>query len=205
MVEILESSYEEGARGFHIFSYGKMCDAAKIMLETHSDYVITGSTLPSFAGPDPLIEDLVDVGAKIIFIHASLSDKKETELFKLIDKVSSRGVIPGIAVHTPIPTLEFNLENAKHVKCYLVPFAVNGYMMENQKKLEEMVDINKDKSFFGMKTLAAGSVDAEKAYNYISEHNICSVIIGQVDIQESKLSTKTALEALSKKNCQLNS
>jgi hypothetical protein len=196
MVEILKASYEAGARGFHTFSYGKMCDAAKIMQETYDDYVITGGTLPSFAGPDPLIEDLIDAGAKLIFIHASVSDKKESELFKLIDDVTSRGVIPGIAVHNPVPTLEFALENANNIKCFLVPFAVNGFMMGDQKRLEELVDNNKDKSFFGMKTLAAGSVDAQEAFNYISKHNICSVIIGQVDVEEAKLSTKIALESL---------
>ncbi len=195
MLEILEASYEAGARGFHGVPLGKIGEAAKIMIETHGDYVYVGS---SFPGPDPMLEDTIDVGAKIIFIHASVSDKKDNKFLKLLDDISSRDVIPGIAVHNPVPTLEFALENVKDLNCFLVPINARGFLMGNKKQLEELVDDNKDKYFFGMKTLAAGKVGPKKAFEYISKHNICFVILGQVDVEEAIVSTKVALEALKK-------
>jgi len=196
MLEIMEATYEVGARGFHGVPIGKMGEAAKIMVETHDDYVVVGSCFPE---PNSMLDEVIKMDPKIIFLHASISDKKDNDFLKMVDEVSSRGFIPGIAVHNPVPTLKFTLENAKDVKSFLVPFNARGFMMGKKKELEELVDNNKDKAFFGMKTLVAGRLKPIKAYNYIAQHNICSIIIGQVDIEEAKLSTEVALETLQNK------
>ncbi len=195
VLEILEASYKAGGRGIEIITAGKISEAAKIMKETHTDFVITGSTFP---GPDPMIEKLIELDTKIIFIHGMVSDKKDTKLMKLVEDVSSRGVIPGIAAHNPVSTLEYALENLPDVKVFLIPFNKRGMLMGNKRKLEEIVDNAKNCSFVGMKTLAAGKLDPKKAYEYISKHNICAVAIGMVATEEAEISTKVALEALSK-------
>ena len=51
VLEILQASYEVGGRGIELVPAGKVTEAAKIMVEIHNDFVITGSTFP---GPDPL-------------------------------------------------------------------------------------------------------------------------------------------------------
>jgi hypothetical protein len=201
MLEILEASYNAGGRGIEVcvegcIAPGKICEAARIMKETHDDYVITGSTYP---GSDPLIEDLIDIEAKIIFVHASISDRMGKSLKKLLDDISSRGIIAGIAVHNPISTLTFAFEKLKNANIFLVPFNADGFIMGNQKKLETLIDNKKDSFFIGMKTLAAGNLNPSKAFDYISKHNICSVTIGMVTIQEAEQSTKCALERLTQK------
>jgi len=50
----------------------------------------------------------------------------------------------------------------------------------------------------GMKTLDTGRLEPEKAFEYISNHNICAVAIGMVEVEEAKSSTKIALKALQK-------
>ena len=195
VLEILEACYKAGGRGIEIIPIGKIGKATKIMKETHNDFVITGSTFP---GPDPLIEELIDVDAKIIFAHGIVSDKRDDKLIKMVDDIKSRGVIPGIAAHNPVSTLEFALENLPEVKAFLIPFNAKGMFMGNQKDLEELVDKNKHCSFVGMKTLAAGKLNPNEAYEYISKHNICAVTIGMVTTEEAEISTKVALEALSK-------
>lgn len=192
ILKIMEVTYKVGARGFHGVPIGKMGEAAKIMVETHDDFVVVGSCFPE---PNSMLEEVIKMDPKIIFLHASISDKKDNDFLKMVDEVSSRGFLPGIAVHNPVPTLKFSLENAKDVKCFLVPFNARGFMMGKRKELEELVDNNTDKAFFGMKTLVAGKLKLEKAYEYIKQHNICSVVIGQVDVEEAKASTKVALEA----------
>ncbi|TFG01869.1 MAG: hypothetical protein EU540_02710 [Promethearchaeota archaeon] len=194
VLEILEACYKAGGRGIEIVPIGKIGKATKIMKETHNDFVVTGSTFP---GPDPLIEDLIDIEAKIIFAHGIVSDKKDDKLVKMVDDIKSRGVIPGIAAHNPVSTLEYALENLPDVKVFLIPFNKRGMFMGYKKKLEEIVDNTKNCSFVGMKTLAAGKLDPKKAYEYISKHNICAVTIGMVTTEEAEISTKIALETLS--------
>ena len=86
MLEILEASYNAGGRGIEVcvegcIPPGKICEAARIMKENHDDYVVTGSTYP---GSDPLIEDLIEIEANIIFVHASVSDRMNKNLKKLV-------------------------------------------------------------------------------------------------------------------------
>jgi hypothetical protein len=196
ILEILEACYQVGGRGIEAIPAGKIPDAIKIFSETHDDFVVTGSTFP---GPDPLIDDLVEMNAQIIFVHASVSDQKNERLTRLLEQVSSRGVIPGIAVHNPVSTLNYAFENLPEIKTFLIPFNAKGIFMGNQKEVENLVDSHLDCSFMGMKTLGAGKVDPETAYAYIAEHNICCAAIGMVSSEEVNITTKFALEGLKKK------
>ena len=193
VLEILEASYEAGGRGIELVPAGKVGEAAKIMVETHNDFVITGSTFP---GPDPLIDELAKLDAKLIFAHGMVSDKKDEKLVNLIDEIESLGIIPGVAAHNPVSTLEYAFENLPSVKTFLIPFNAQGMFMGDQKKLEQIIDNHKDQHFIGMKTLAAGKLDLEKAFDYISQHNICCVSIGMVTLEEAKISTEIALKTL---------
>ena len=197
ILEILEACYQTGGRGIEVIPAGKISEAIKTFSETHDDFVVTGSTFP---GPDPLIDDLVEMDAQIIFVHASVSDQKNERLSQLLDDVSSRGVIPGIALHNPVSTLNYVFENLAEIKTFLIPFNANGIFMGNQKEVETLVDSHLDCSFMGMKTLGAGKIDPETAYAYVKEHNICCAAIGMVSLEEVNITTKFALEGLKKKN-----
>jgi len=195
ILEILEACYQVGGRGIEAIPAGKIPDAIKIFSETHDDFVVTGSTFP---GPDPLIDDLVEMNAQIIFVHASVSDQKNERLTRLLEQVSSRGVIPGIAIHNPVSTLNYAFENLPEIKTFLIPFNAKGIFMGNQKEVENLVDSHLNCSFMVMKTLGAGKIDPTKAYAYISKHNISCATIGMVTIEEAQISTEIALKALGK-------
>ncbi|MFX0041538.1 MAG: hypothetical protein ACFE8L_01385 [Candidatus Hodarchaeota archaeon] len=196
MLEILETSYQAGARGIEVIPTGKILEAAKIMVDTYSDYVITGSTYP---GINPKIEALIENGAKLIFVHAIISDRKDNIMIELLDAISSRGTIPGIATHEPISMIRYVIENNLNVRVFLIPFNANRKFMGNAKELEELVDNTNEYYFIGMKTLAAGAITPKIAFDYISRHNICAVTIGMVTKQQAEESTKIALKALSGK------
>jgi len=195
VLEILEACYEAGGRGIELVPAGKVSEAARIMAETHDDFIITGST---FHGPDPLIEELAKLEAKLIFAHGMISDKKDDKLIKLLEDIKSRGIIPGIAAHNPVSTLEYAFEHIPYVKAFLIPFNARGMFMGEQKKLENIVNSHKDHYFIGMKTLAVGKLDPLKAFEYISKHNICCSTIGMVTVEEAKISTEIALNVLQK-------
>ncbi len=191
----MEASYEAGGRGIELILAGKVGEAAKIMAETYEDYIITGSTFP---GHDPLIDELAELDAKLIFAHGMVADKKDEKLETLIEDIKSRGIIPGIAAHNPVSTLEYAFENIPAVKAFLIPFNAQGLFMGDQKKLEKIVDSHKNHHFIGMKTLAAGKLDPKQAFDYISKHNICCVSIGMVTVEEAKDSSEIALKILQK-------
>lgn len=117
----------------------------------------------------------------------------------LLDDINSRGVIPGIAAHDPVTTINYAVENSLNVKAFLVPFNQSGEFLEDIENLEKLVDSTSNYYFIGMKTLAAGKIDPKTAYDYISKHNIHGVTIGMVNIQDAQSSTKFALEFLNKK------
>ena len=167
------------------------------MSEIHSDYIITGSTYP---GENSGIEELVKVGAKLIFVHGIVSDRRGGKLLRLLDDISGYGIIPGIATHDPIPTVKYCIENSLSVRVFLIPFNANGMLMGDVKKLELIVDKTKNFHFIGMKTLAAGEIEPEVAYQYIANHNICAVTIGMVNKQQAVESTKIALKAFNNKS-----
>jgi hypothetical protein len=194
MLEILEAAYQSGARGIEAVPLGKIMEATKIMTETHDDYVITASSAPGRHRAS--IKELIDSNAKLIFLHGMVSDGRSNKMEKLLDLIDSNGVIPGIATHEPIPTIKYCKENSLNVKAFLIPFNSKGSMMGNSKELVELVDKTKEYSFIGMKTLAAGSITPEIAYEYISQHNICAVSIGMVSVKQAQESTSLALKKL---------
>ncbi len=197
ILEILEACYQIGGRGIEVIPAGKISEAIKIFREAHNDFVVTGSTFP---GSDPLIDDLVEMNAQIIFVHASVSDQKNERLTRILDEVSSRGVIPGMAVHNPVSTLNYAFENLPEIKTFLIPFNAKGIFMGNQKEVENLVDSHKDCAFMAMKTLGAGKIDPEIAYAYIAKHNIRCATIGMVSIEEVNITTKYALKGLNRGN-----
>ena len=196
MLEILEASYAKGARGIEAIPSGKIMEAAQIMSETHNDYIITGSTYPDF---DPRIDILIEKGAKLIFVHGMISDYKGTNLSQVLDEISGYGIIPGVATHDPIPTIRYCLENSLNVRVFLIPFNANGFLMGNAKELEKIVDSTKNFSFIAMKTLAAGDIKPDIAFQYIANHNVCAVTIGMVTKQQAEESTEIALKSLKNK------
>ena len=50
-----------------------------------------------------------------------------------------------------------------------------------------------------MKTLAAGDIKPDIAFQYIANHNVCAVTIGMVTKQQAEESTEIALKSLKNK------
>lgn len=197
IIEILETGYQYGARGVEAIPLGKIMEACCIMSEIHNDYIITGSTYPE---KNSGIEALIKAEAKIIFVHGMIADKKGRELSNLLDDIVSQGIIPGIATHEPISTINYVIDKKLNVKVFLIPFNASGAFMGDLRGLEQIVDNTSNYYFIGMKTLAAGNLEPAEAFDYIAKHNICAVTIGMVTKDEAKISTQIALQVLASRN-----
>ncbi|MHA1268271.1 MAG: hypothetical protein ACTSPY_00670 [Candidatus Helarchaeota archaeon] len=182
MSELMTRAYECGALGVEMVDVGKIFEAIKLVRKKISSYTVIASTHWSNLN----IQKLVDVcKSKVIFLHGSISDKRELETINnFFDQIKEyKNVIPGIATHEPVRTIQFIQENKINCDIFLIPFNKAGFLMDDKRKLEEIVD-NNSASFIAMKPLAAGRLHPDEAFEYITEHNISGAAIGLVSIKE---------------------
>ncbi|MHA1380759.1 MAG: hypothetical protein ACTSRG_20525 [Candidatus Helarchaeota archaeon] len=192
--DLLISSAENGGMGIEIVPVGRIAEAIAVVQKKFPNFTVTGST---YWEAPYRIDKLNDLDAEIIFIHGAIADRRNSkELRTIIQKIRGFNKIPGIATHNPTKTIPFIQNSGLDCPAILVPFNKLGFFMEHQKILEDIVD-NSDKFFVAMKSLAAGRIKPEEAYQYIKEHNISAVAIGMVTKQEIEESVLIALEKLS--------
>ena len=196
MIKILKASYQAGARGIEAIPLGGILKAAKKMKEIHTDYVIAGST---YTGRKSGINELIEAGARLIFVHGMVSDRKGEKLINLVEKINSRGILSGIATHDPINTINHVRENKVQISSFLIPFNATGKFMQDQERLEAIVDETREYSFIAMKTLAAGKIKPKDAFEYVGNHNIDGASIGMVTEKQARESTQIALKCLQKR------
>ncbi|MHA1264078.1 MAG: hypothetical protein ACTSRS_02485 [Candidatus Helarchaeota archaeon] len=184
MAQLMMYGYRKGAMGAEVIPAGAILEAAQIAKNQCPNFTILGSTLWERIDNYFHIDDLIDIDAKIIFLHGSISDNREFTLIKpLLKKIRLAGKIPGIATHYPLQTIPFIMDNNLDCPAILLPFNRRGDFMGNQPALEELVD-STDFFYVAMKSLAAGKIPPQKAFSYLAEHNISAVAIGMVTEDE---------------------
>lgn len=197
VAELLIVCAENGCNGIEMIPIGRIPEAVKLIKDRFPEFTVLGST---YWSKPYRIDELNEYGAKIIFIHGSIADRRNIEEIEiLIKKIRNCDKIPGIATHEPIKTIPFIENSGLDCPAILTPFNKLGLFMENQKELENIVD-HSDKFIMGMKTLAAGRLKPKEAYKYIKEHNISAVAIGMVSEEEIKETVPIALENLSNRS-----
>ena len=196
MAYLMEKAYNLGAKGVEIVPVGKIIDAINIMKSNYPDYIVLASTHWSEIN----IQELAEVyKSKVIFLHGNLSDKRNKTMIKnIFNEISSYSVIPGIATHEPVSTLQFIINNNINCDIFLIPFNKAGFLMQNKNKLEDIVD-NSNKKFIAMKPLAAGQLSPQEAFEYISQHNISGVAVGLVYEEEINETVPIAIEKIGNK------
>jgi len=190
----MEVAYAAGGAGAHIIPEGAIPEAVRMVRGKFFDFIVYGSLLPPKI--DEGIEELVSLDSKIIFLHGEISDAGRLEvILDLMEKIKSRGVIPGVATHrNPPDTLKLLVENRIDVPV-LIPFNKLGFAMGNKERLENMVDRGSFQCI-GMKTLAAGMISPDEAFDYVSKHNIKAVTFGAVAEKEVKETIASAFRFL---------
>ena len=184
MAKLMRECYKNGAKGVEVIPAGQILKAASITQQAYPDFSIIASTLWESRDNEFLINDLIKADAKIIFLHGTISDRRNLNLIKpLLAKVRGAGKIPGMATHDPLQTIPFIQQNKLDCSAILLPFNVRGEFMGNQRAVEELVD-SLEYFFVAMKSLAAGSIPPKKAFPYLGQHNISAVTVGMVTEEE---------------------
>ncbi|MFX1293728.1 MAG: hypothetical protein ACFFD2_02545 [Promethearchaeota archaeon] len=184
MIKLMLFSYKQGAKGVEAIPTGQILAASLQVKQIQPDFTILGSTLWESRVNYFLIDELITADAKIIFLHGSISDRRDIKLISvLLSKIRAAGKIPGMATHYPVQTINFIHQNQLDCPAILLPFNVNGEFMGDQKAVEELVN-SLDYFFIAMKPLAAGKIPPKKAFSYLGEHNISAVTVGMVTEEE---------------------
>ncbi len=184
MANLMQLSYEYGAKGVEVIPAGQILTAALLTQEKYPEFTILGSTFWERGKNDFRISELIKADTKIIFLHGSISDQRDLHLIRpLLSKIREAGNIPGMATHYPLYTIPFIQKNKLDCPAILLPFNYRGEFMGNQKAVEEIVD-SMEYFFVAMKPLAAGKIPPRKAFPYLGKHNISAVTIGMVTEEE---------------------
>lgn len=196
MAKMMKECYTQGSRGVEAIPAGQILAAVEQVRQDYPDFHLIAST---YWDPSNLkIEELAQSHAQLIFIHGAVADKRDHSLLtSILKQIRDIGALPGIATHDPANTISFVQEKQLDCPVMLIPFNINGYAMGQQKVVEDLVD-NSDLTFIGMKTLAAGQIRPQKAFDYISQHRIAGVAIGMVTEDEINETVPIALKALTK-------
>ena len=184
MAKLMIESYKHGAKGVEVVPTGQILKAASMTQQSFPDFTIIASTLWESRATNYLIDELVEVDSKLIFLHGSISDRRNLNLIQtLLSKIRGAGKIPGMATHDPLQTIPFIQQNKLDCPAILLPFNVRGEFMGNQRAVEEMVD-SLEYFFVAMKSLAAGRISPKIAFPYLGQHNISAVTVGMVTEEE---------------------
>jgi len=127
------------------------------------------------------LELMKSLKAKIIFTHASVTDRLDSYLKECIERISEVG-IPGVATHNPGRTIP-TLEDWERIEIIMAPInKIGRYMVPSPERALEAIS-NTKKVVIGKKVLAAGQLDPEEALEYVAEF-VYGVAIGITSWQE---------------------
>ncbi|MBD3230327.1 MAG: hypothetical protein GF329_19265 [Candidatus Lokiarchaeota archaeon] len=195
MSELMIKANKYGATGVEMIPIGKIPEAVNLVRKKFPNYVVLSSTHWSKVDIEFLA---TDCSSALIFLHGNLSDQRNSQLINsYLEQIRNYNIIPGIATHEPLKTLNFVFHEEIKCQVFLIPFNKAGYFMKNQKKLEKIID-NSSRKFIAMKSLAAGKLNPRDAFEYLASHNISGVSVGLISHKEIKETVPAALEALTK-------
>ncbi|RLI72913.1 hypothetical protein DRP05_04590 [Archaeoglobales archaeon] len=134
-------------------------------------------------------EDEIDVVAKytpiVIFLHASTTDEmKKEKLTNFLRVCEEFGSVPGAATHCLGKVIPY-LEEVGGFEAYMTPINPFGLYMEPSfyTTIKAIESVKEDKVVFGMKTLAAGRIDAYKGFQFALSY-AHSLVVGFTEFEQ---------------------
>lgn len=183
ILKVIRKSCQLGVRGIQLIPYPPVVDAVNWALDEGCDLSIIGTARPGEESED--IKLLSGMGADAILLHASITDSCNWDTIRgYLELIKDENIIPGLATHQPFRTTEKLLKSSIldlfHI--YMVPVNKLGYLMDTEyfmeKERDEFFDlINRmEKTLIVNKTLAAGILTPEDAFNFLKTVNYADII-----------------------------
>lgn len=183
IVKIIKRSYELGIQGIQLTPFPPVVDAFRKAVDDGCEMKIIGTVRPNKEKED--INLLSELGADAMLLHADITDTYDwaaiSHYLKIIEMKNS---ISGLITHKPFETTSKLLNSPIRdlFNLYMVPLNKLGYLMDTNifmdKERAEFRNLIKklDKIIIANKTLAAGILTPNEAFNYIKTVDFVDLI-----------------------------
>lgn len=174
ILKIIRKSYQLGVTGIQVIPYPPVVEAIKWAGDEGCKLEIVGTVRPDRVQEDIKLLSEMESGAMLL--HAMITDRCEWDsMVKHLKSIEEENAVPGLVTHTPFRTTRKLIDSPVHdfFHLYMVPLNKIGYLMDTdvfmeQERAEFRYLIKKlDKRVIAKKTLAAGIIAPDDAFNFI--------------------------------------
>lgn len=171
ILKIIRKSYELGVRGIQLIPTPTTVEAVKMARDEGCKMEIVGKIRPDKEKED--IKRLSEIEAGVMIVQGDKNgwDFVGEELQTVKDENAVAGLVTGMPFRTTPKVMESSILDLFDV--YMIPLNKMGYMMdcegyipEDRAKLQKMIH-DLDKTILVNKTLAAGILRPDEAFDYI--------------------------------------
>lgn len=183
ILKIIRKSYNLGVKGVQLIPYPPVVDAVKWAQEEGCDLSIIGTVRQDNELED--IKLLSDMDADVMALHANITDSYNWKVIsKYLKLITEQDSIAGLVTHFPFQTTEKVLESPilDLFDIYMIPLNKLGYLMDTdvfmEKERAQLADLIEkiNKKVIIKKTLAAGILTPEDAFNFLKTVNYADLI-----------------------------
>lgn len=174
ILKIIKKAYELGVNGIQLIPYPPVVDAVKWARDEGCQLNIVGTVRPDKEEED--IKLLSELDATVMLLHADITDNNDwNAISHYLEIIKMENSVPGLVTHTPFRTTKklLNTPILDLFEIYMIPLNQIGYLMDTDvfmdKQRAELRDliISLDKTIIANKTLAAGILTPNDAFNYL--------------------------------------
>jgi hypothetical protein len=171
VLKIIRRSYELGVRGIQLIPNPTTVEALKLARDEGCNMDIIGTVRPGKENEDIKLLSEFEASVMVIQDYKGDWDSLKDEL----QAVKDENAVAGLATTMPFRTTSKLLESSilDLFDVYMIPLNKMGYMMdcegyspEDRAELQEMIH-KLDKTIIANKTLAAGILRPDEAFDYI--------------------------------------
>lgn len=183
ILKVIKKSYELGVRGIQLIPYPPIVEAIKWAREEGCQLDIVGTVRPDKEKED--IKLLSELDASAMLLHAVVTDGGNWDVIaNHLISINDENSIPGLVTHVPFRTTKKLLKSPvlDLFNIYMIPVNKLGYLMDTDvymdKERAELDDLikNLNKTIILKKTLAAGILTPDDAFNYLKTVDYADLI-----------------------------
>jgi len=200
ITKIIKKSCELGITGVQLIPYKPVVKALKWAINDGCRLSIVGTVRPECENED--IKLLNEIEASSMLIHGAITDELNYDfLAEKLENIRQTGAIAGLATQRPFNTTKNLLKSPllDLFEVYMIPINKTGYLMDTDvfmdKERTELGELIKkiDKTIIANRTLAAGILTPEDAFNYIKAVDFIDIVAVGVASEDEALETFTLL------------
>lgn len=183
ILKIIRKSYDLGIKGIQLIPYPPVVEAVRWAQDEGCLLDIVGTVRPNSEKED--VKLLSELGATAMLIHAVVTDRYDWNFItEHLQSIKDQNSIPGLVTHTPFHTTKKLLKSPilDLFDIYMLPVNKIGYLMDTDvfidKERSELSNLikNLDKTIIAKKTLAAGILTPDDAFNYLKTTDYVDLI-----------------------------